>query len=66
MSTLRLLVGTREGAFILTAQGDRRRWTLKGPLFGVPLFASSDEGDSRTAIADHLPRIHSVEVQTIP
>jgi len=32
---------------------------------GGHLFASSDEGDSWAAIAEHLPRIHSVEVQVL-
>ena len=32
---------------------------------GGTLFASADEGDSWTSIVDHLPRIHSVEVQTL-
>jgi hypothetical protein len=30
------------------------------------LFASADEGDSWTPIAQHLPRVLSVEVQTLP
>jgi photosystem II stability/assembly factor-like uncharacterized protein len=34
MSTIRVLVGTRKGAFILTADGARRRWRVKGPHFG--------------------------------
>ena len=29
----RVLVGTRKGAFILTADGKRDSWTVKGPLF---------------------------------
>ncbi|HXG35587.1 MAG TPA: exo-alpha-sialidase [Dehalococcoidia bacterium] len=33
MSRLRVLVGTRKGAFILTADGARRRWNVSGPLF---------------------------------
>jgi photosystem II stability/assembly factor-like uncharacterized protein len=32
---------------------------------GGQIFASSDAGDSWTAIAEHLPRVSSVEVQTI-
>ncbi|HSQ69747.1 MAG TPA: hypothetical protein VLM41_06645 [Steroidobacteraceae bacterium] len=31
MSTIRLLVGTRKGAFILTADGVRKRWRVSGP-----------------------------------
>jgi len=33
MSRVRVLVGTRKGAFILTADGKRKKWTVKGPLF---------------------------------
>jgi hypothetical protein len=34
MSGVRVLVGTRKGAFILTADGSRRDWDVTGPLFG--------------------------------
>jgi photosystem II stability/assembly factor-like uncharacterized protein len=34
MSRVRVLVGTRKGAFILTADGARTRWDVTGPLFG--------------------------------
>jgi photosystem II stability/assembly factor-like uncharacterized protein len=34
MPTLRLLVGTRKGAFILTSDAGRRRWDIAGPYFG--------------------------------
>nr|BFE74217.1 hypothetical protein GCM10020092_075180 [Actinoplanes digitatis] len=34
MSRVRLLVGTRKGAFVLTADGTRRDWTVSGPHFG--------------------------------
>jgi len=33
MSRVRVLVGTRKGAFILTADGARRDWTVSGPHF---------------------------------
>jgi photosystem II stability/assembly factor-like uncharacterized protein len=33
MSSIRLLVGTRKGAFIMTADGKRGRWDIAGPLF---------------------------------
>jgi photosystem II stability/assembly factor-like uncharacterized protein len=33
MSRVRVLVGTRKGGFILTADGTRRRWDVEGPLF---------------------------------
>jgi photosystem II stability/assembly factor-like uncharacterized protein len=34
MSGVRVLVGTRKGAFILTSDGKRRRWSVSGPHFG--------------------------------
>jgi photosystem II stability/assembly factor-like uncharacterized protein len=33
MSKVRLLVGTRKGAFILTSDGERQRWDISGPHF---------------------------------
>jgi len=58
MSGVRVLVGTRKGAFILTADGKRAQWTVSEPLFagweiyhlkGSPvdpkrLFASQSSG----------------------
>jgi hypothetical protein len=34
MSGVRVLVGTRKGAFILTSDGKRADWTVNGPHFG--------------------------------
>ncbi len=34
MSGVRVLVGTRKGAFILTSDGKRQNWEVNGPLFG--------------------------------
>src|SRR5580765_6676109 len=33
MSKVRVLVGTRKGAFILTADGKREKWDVSGPFF---------------------------------
>jgi photosystem II stability/assembly factor-like uncharacterized protein len=33
MSAIRLLVGTRKGAFLLTSAGQRERWQVSGPHF---------------------------------
>jgi len=33
MSSIRVLVGTKKGAFILTSDGERRNWTVSGPHF---------------------------------
>ncbi|HEX4794978.1 MAG TPA: hypothetical protein VH370_14350 [Humisphaera sp.] len=34
MSQIRVLVGTRKGAFILTSDGKRQKWDVSGPHFG--------------------------------
>ena len=34
MSKVRVLVGTRKGAFVLTADGKRENWQISGPFFG--------------------------------
>ena len=34
MSGVRVLVGTRKGAFILSADGKRDKWDIRGPFFG--------------------------------
>ena len=33
MSKVRVLVGTRKGAFILSSDGKREKWEVNGPLF---------------------------------
>src|SRR5438105_405925 len=34
MSSIRVLVGTKKGAFIFTADGKREQWEISGPHFG--------------------------------
>ncbi|MFI5077520.1 MAG: WD40/YVTN/BNR-like repeat-containing protein, partial [Vicinamibacteria bacterium] len=34
MSSVRVLVGTRKGAFVLTSDGTRKQWDVSGPHFG--------------------------------
>jgi hypothetical protein len=34
MSKVRLLIGTRKGAFVLTSDGMRKKWQVDGPYFG--------------------------------
>src|SRR5690606_36637562 len=34
MTAVRVLVGTRKGAFVLTSDGTRRQWDVQGPYFG--------------------------------
>src|SRR5262245_11534829 len=33
MSSVRVLVGTKKGAFILSADGKRQKWQVQGPFF---------------------------------
>ena len=33
MSSVRVLVGTRKGAFVLTSDGQREQWEVSGPHF---------------------------------
>src|SRR5438093_778918 len=55
MSRVRVLVGTRKGAFVLEADGQRKKWTVSGPHFGgweiyhvkgSALFRSTDGGQN--------------------
>jgi hypothetical protein len=34
MSTVRVLVGTAKGAFVLTSDGNCEKWSVTGPFFG--------------------------------
>ena len=34
MSTVRVLVGTKKGGFVITADGKREKWDVTGPHFG--------------------------------
>src|SRR3954451_24693733 len=34
MSSVRVLVGTKKGAFVITADGKRQKWDVSGPHFG--------------------------------
>jgi photosystem II stability/assembly factor-like uncharacterized protein len=34
MTTVRVLAGTRKGAFLLTSDGKRQQWKINGPFFG--------------------------------
>ena len=39
MTGIRVLVGTRKGAFILTSDGKRKKWQVDGPHFGgLPMY----------------------------
>ena len=48
MSGVRVLVGTRKGAFILTSDAKRKQWDVSGPHFAVffdgeLLFTAEDD-----------------------
>ena len=34
MAEVRVLVGTKKGAFVITSDGARRDWKIEGPHFG--------------------------------
>src|SRR5256885_8360670 len=34
MSSVRVLVGTKKGAFVINSDGKRQKWEINGPLFG--------------------------------
>src|SRR5215211_7642863 len=34
MSAVRVLVGTKKGAFVITSDGKRQKWDVTGPFFG--------------------------------
>lgn len=38
-NSVRVLVGTRKGAFVLSADGKRKNWNVEGPFFaGMPIY----------------------------
>ncbi len=41
MSNVRVLVGTRKGAFVLTADGKREKWDVSGPHLQAGKFITS-------------------------
>jgi len=34
MSSVRVLVGTKKGAFVINGDGTRQKWDVSGPHFG--------------------------------
>lgn len=63
MSQVRVLVGTRKGAFILTADGTRKRWMISGPIFGgwemYHLKGSPVDPDREASVALQRP-LHAI------
>jgi hypothetical protein len=58
MSGVRVLVGTRKGAFVLTADGQRKRWDVSGPHFAgweiYHLKGSTDGGKTWEAAGNRF------------
>ena len=53
MSGVRVLVGTRKGAFVLTADGTRKKWTVSGPHFaGWEIYHVNHDVDADGRRAD--------------
>src|SRR5205823_12428195 len=55
MSGVRLLVGTRKGAFVLTSDGTRDEWNFEGPMFaGWEIdFLNASPVDHDRVVASH-------------
>ena len=41
MSKVRVLVGTRKGAFVLSSDGKREQWDVSGPILQAGRFTTS-------------------------
>jgi len=58
-----LLVGTRKGLFTLADDGDRRHWTLRGPMCdGWPVYHAIHEPDGGTIYAAAASEWHGAGV----
>ena len=60
MSKVRVLVGTRKGAFILTADGRREQWEVSGPHFpGLQIYhakgSPADPDRPRSVDSENVP-----------
>jgi photosystem II stability/assembly factor-like uncharacterized protein len=63
MSRTLLLVGTRKGLFVAESDGDRRDWTLRGPLCeSWPVYHAIYEPDSGTIFAAAASEWHGQAV----
>ena len=60
MSSVRVLVGTHKGAFILTSDGKREKWEISGPHFaGWEIYHIKAHRSIQTACTLHNPRTGS-------
>ncbi len=57
MSRVRVLVGTRKGAFVLTSDGQRQQWEVSGPHFGGWEIITSPDLPRTQCGSMHLNRL---------
>ena len=58
MSSVRVLVGTRKGAFILAADGKREKWDVSGPHFaGWEMYHLKGSPLIRIGFMRHSPAV---------
>ena len=55
MSQIRVLVGTRKGAFILTSDGKREHWDVAGPHFGGRMFLDRQSVHHQVCLVHRTP-----------
>jgi photosystem II stability/assembly factor-like uncharacterized protein len=65
MAKVRVLVGTRKGAFLITSDGARRQWTIDGPHFGgwEVMHVSGSPADPNRLYASQWTSWHGQVVQ---
>jgi hypothetical protein len=67
MSTIRVLVGTKKGAFILTSDGKRQKWEVSGPFFaGWEIYQSEGvAGGSEPDLLFSVQRVVWADYSTV-
>ena len=67
MSGVRVLVGTRKGAFVLTADGARKEWEVRGPFFpGLEVYHLDASPADPTGSGRRPPAAGSASRSTAP
>src|SRR5881398_3432320 len=67
MSRTMLLIGTRKGAFVLEANGDRRDWSLRGPYCeSWPVYHAIYEPETGSIYAAAASEWHGAAVWRSP
>ena len=62
MSGVRVLAGTRKGAFVLTSDGKRKQWEIRGPHFaGWELYhVAEDLSECHDLASEHADRLDTL------